>query len=272
MKVKAVAKPVDFYVGATDIFAILLPGAVVTWSIWLLFGEMGEVQNKLPKYNAALWAAFILFSYAAGHFIFIISSSIDITFNMFRKHILNQCMNSDKFETEKAALTAITALRRVSLSAERHSAGDFVDEAAEAWARRILHKSGSCSTITEPMNSYQWARAVLRLRAPAALAEVLRHEADSKFFRSMFVVLLFILIMKLGSIRGAEAFPIPSYVLASLSILSYWLYAERRQKSIQAAYQHAITHLTLTGDAGSMEREDTLEQPLRLTNSDVRRQ
>src|SRR5262249_22920666 len=36
---------------------------------------------------------------------------------------------------------------------------------------------------------FQWSRAMLRLRAPAALVEVERYEADSKFFRGLCVAM-----------------------------------------------------------------------------------
>jgi hypothetical protein len=77
-------------------------------------------------------------------------------------------------------------------------------------------------TIPEPTNTYQWSRAVLRLRAPTALAEVLRLEADSKFFRSLFVVFLFLAVCSFVHLSGSVALvaaAIIVYSVASFSLL-----------------------------------------------------
>ena len=66
---------------------------------------------------------------------------------------------------------------------------------------KILRKAAE-PTILDVTNNYQWSRAVLR--APAALAEVLRIEADSKFFRSLCVVFVFLSIYSLVHLPGSE--------------------------------------------------------------------
>jgi hypothetical protein len=111
---------------------------------------------------------------------------------------------------------------------------------ALAWARGILRKPGTAPTIPEPANTYQWSRAVLRLRALAALVEVLRLEPVSKFFRSLFVVFMFLAICSLIHLPRSELLPLSAAVLLLLAGLSYWRYAGQRQKELAEAYQAVI--------------------------------
>jgi hypothetical protein len=131
-------------------------------------------------------------------------------------------------------------LRLISLIAEPLEVPNPAAQRAEMWARNILSKFGEYPTIPEPTNIYQWSRAVLRLRAPASLAEVLRLEADSKFFRSLFVVFAFLALCSFVHLPGYERMPLSAWISLILAGLSYWRYAERRHAGITEAYRSAI--------------------------------
>jgi hypothetical protein len=239
-------KPADLYISVLDVFSILLPGAVVSWFTWHLFSGDDALTGLLPQDITARWLAFVLASFAAGHIVFMLASLVDITFDSFRKQVLRRTLGAYRGEVERQALEAATALRLVTLSAEPlPGRPNPTTDRALAWAREILHKPEMAARIPEPTNTYQWSRAVLRLRAPASLAEVLRLEADSKFFRSLFVVFLILAICSLFHILESKRFPIPVWVLLPLAAISYWRYAEQRQKGVIAAYRAVIVVFTV---------------------------
>jgi hypothetical protein len=91
------------------------------------------------------------------------------------------------------------------------------------------------------INAFQWAKAHLGIKYPTALVEVQRLEADSKFFRSLVIVLLF-----LSSWLFWKTFRGNLNCLIALSCLvfcglSFWRYVERRFKSTQQAYWFVIS-------------------------------
>jgi hypothetical protein len=174
--------------------------------------------------------AFILAAYAAGHFVFLLASWVDISFNWLREHVLQKLMTKFDRKTEKAALAAVTALRSASLGLRTGSGQDQLADDTAKWARSALKKAEVAHPIAEPTNCFQWSRAVLRIRAPAALAEVLRHEADSKFFRSLFVVFILLLACSLAHVPGSDKLPLPGWLLVLLAVLSYWRYGAPHEK------------------------------------------
>jgi hypothetical protein len=249
------AKPADFYVGVLDVFSILLPGAVVSWTAWVWLGGDPELGTFLPHGEIAPWVAFGLAAFASGHLVFMLASLVDVTVDGFRKRILQRTLSADRRAVDDSAYEAASALRSVSLAAERSMTETGLR--AEAWARDILRKRDTSPTIPRPTNTYQWSRAVLRLRAPAALVEVLRLEADSKFFRSLFVVFVLLAICSLIHLPGSERLPLSAAILLPLAGMSYWRYAEQRQKGLAEAYRAVIICLAV-GDAvrSSKSRED----------------
>jgi hypothetical protein len=110
----------------------------------------------LPALNdgAAKWIAFVLLSYLIGHFVFLAGSSIldPIYVSSYRKY-------------------------------KSKATGDLLrDRAAKL-------KDDALKEHREVENEYKWARGIVRLKNQSAAAEIDRLEANSKFFRSMVVVL-----------------------------------------------------------------------------------
>jgi hypothetical protein len=94
------AKPEDFYLGVLDVFSILLPGAVVTWTAWVFLG-LSTASQFVPQNEAGRWVAFVLSAYAIGHIVFMVASQVDRTFDQFRKHVLRRLKNDHKNQLKR---------------------------------------------------------------------------------------------------------------------------------------------------------------------------
>ena len=195
-------KPNDFQLGVVELFSILLPGALLVATLLVAFGLPSAFDAILAPPGAA-WVAFTLAAYAAGHLIFQLASQLD---DLFYDNHRKATWRTDGDH----AYWAATALRLKALPA----------------------RAGSPDS---PMNTFAWAKASLMFSAPAAYADVLRYEADSKFFRSLVVVLPVVGIL-LGLHKMVIAVPILSY----LGYVCFFRYAERRYKSTEWAYRYVI--------------------------------
>lgn len=205
-------KPASVYVGVMELFTVLLPGAFLAAGILFALpgAYLAQLLASLPT-DAAQWVAFLFCAYALGAFVFPAAALLDETYSPYRK-----------WQTRRRADHAYnraTALRCAFLGAP------IKDAKAD-----------------NPMNTFKWAKSMLMLQAPAAYADVQRHEAESKFFRSLAVALP--VVGLLAASRPLDP-PLGPPVLASLTLLliglSYWRYAEQRFKSTEAAYMHVIT-------------------------------
>ncbi|MBL8205473.1 MAG: hypothetical protein JNM09_14650 [Blastocatellia bacterium] len=191
-------KPGEFFVGIVDFFAILMPGALLAyatkdWASQKLFGPI------LPKIEGEVqgWVAFILAAYLLGHFIFLLGAVLDrYLYDPYRKRRLR----------------------------ENH---DRLFKRARLLKRRALRERCKAPVL----NTYKWARTNVQLFQPAAAVEIHRLEADSKFFRSL-VVLLFLLTLFLLYKGALLALAMSS----GLMLLSFIRYADQRYKSTQLAY------------------------------------
>lgn len=201
--------PGSFYLGVVDFFSIMLPGGVLTYFLSGPYqaSVFGTLFPAIPPGTAG-WVIFLFAAYLLGHIVFLLGSYLDNIYDPIRKLVWPQ-------KTDFAFQQA-DRLKRDRLG----------DDAARA------------------INTYQWARAVLTLNHPAGMAEVARLEADSKFFRSLVVVLIVLLAATLTGDwhRTGAVFPV---LLGVTAILSYWRYTERRYKSTEQAYRFMIV---LAGD------------------------
>jgi hypothetical protein len=196
-------EPQKFYIGVVDFFSIMLPGGIFAYFLYGLFGPkiFGPLLPAI-KTDAVGWVIFLLAAYLFGHIVFLIGSFLDdIAYDPIRKMVW----------TEKK-------------------------DAAYPEAQKLKFKYVSDKEEAEIVNTFQWAKAVLVLEHPAGIVEVARHEADSKFFRSLVVVL---------ATLSCSAFLRSQTPLGLLFILllvaSLWRYVERRYKSTQQAYWYMIT-------------------------------
>lgn len=193
-------KPGDFYVGLLDFFAILLPGAIATS---LLAPRLGGTIGKLvamPAGEAALWVAFLVCAYFLGHLIFLAGSYLDFVYNLLRERF--------RPYGNESAYQCATRVR---------------DSMIDASERRAL-------------NTFQWSRSVLVARCPACAEDVHRLEADSKFFRSLLVVLALA-----SCIFFAEGHMLAGFAALVLAVPCFARYFERRLKGTTQAYIHIVT-------------------------------
>ncbi len=191
-------KPGEFFVGIIDFFAILMPGALLTYTA-KDFAQRHVFGVVLPSLQteAQGWVAFIFSSYLLGHFIFLMGSFLDRSlYDRFRKRWLIE--NDDRL------------FKR---------------------AQNIKEQALGDSPLEEVVNTFKWAKAQVQLFHATAATEIHRLEADSKFFRSLIIVLFIITIILLTKLAWLAAL-----VSVFLMGLSFVRYADQRYKSTALAY------------------------------------
>ncbi|MFL6247236.1 MAG: NUDIX hydrolase, partial [Thermoanaerobaculia bacterium] len=164
-----------------------------------------------------------------GHFIFLIGSGLldDFVYDPVRDATydrqIRQLANGEELSPRWARLLARVAFR-----------GDVnraVDKAARI-KKRSLDAEGA-----KAVNTFQWCKAKLMLEHPEALVTVQRFEADSKFFRSLAVVLCFLVPWLMFDERTVL---LADVALVAL-VLALWRYKDQRLKATNQAYWYVIT-------------------------------
>jgi len=157
-------KPSDFFVGVIDLFAILLPGALLTILVkGILKGAgLNDLINQMPKEGVADWALFLVESYVAGHFIFAIGSLLldelyDVTW-------------SERFHVHKNEELLVSVTEKL-IDLLPKNLTDKEEVRVEGGLRA-------------------WASSFVRVQSAPAGVEIDRAEADSKFFRSLITLQL----------------------------------------------------------------------------------
>lgn len=263
-------KPSEFYVGVIDLFAVLLPGAVVAFVLRALLYWLPEdsVFRDLTALDSTAGGfAFLLAAYLLGHILFSLSSRLDQLYDAARgprgKDPLYEGVARLRKKLEDRIEEALPGLGK---PAERGPG------AAGAWWVSALSVLLVRSWREEPprdgdhaMNTFKTAMAFLQLRHPASLVEVRRLEADSKFFRSVVLVAAFLgiglavqVVARLG--RGpvfVEAVSV--VVLVLLARLSFARYCEQRKKAVELAYQLALVAVA-TQERGPEDTEGPIPQ------------
>lgn len=196
-------EPGSFYFGVVDFFSIMLPGGLLAYFLYGLLGAQvfGSVLPEIRGDAAGTaWVAFLFAAYLFGHIVFLIGSYLDRLYD---------------------------PVRRLLWPKEN----DLAYQQADALKNKLLGRENA-----KAVNTFQWARAVLTLNHPQAMAEVSRFEADSKFFRSLVVVLaiFFVAVLRQGL---RDAMPL---VLGVLLLMSYLRYVKLRYKSTEQAYRYMI--------------------------------
>ncbi|MBN8507850.1 MAG: hypothetical protein J0L57_04490 [Burkholderiales bacterium] len=142
-------KPTDFFIGAMEFFAILVPGAVLAF---LLMPWRGAVFGPLlPAVEPGLagWVAFAVVAFVLGHVLHHAGSVLDTLYD-------REVRRRRRFGDEWAYARAKAVIRR------RHGIDDRAD-----------------------VSYFQWAGSAVRARSDAAAAELDRNGGESKFFRSL---------------------------------------------------------------------------------------
>ncbi len=270
-------KPADVYVGVIELFSVFLPGGLLTASLALLVQPELKLFAPLLEAEEARWVAFAVVAYALGAFVASGAAEIDGPYDTYRSRLWP--------ETEGNAYRRATSLRLAFFKAGE-TLGEPLDTPLSdpgSAASKSMHPALRAALyilvgvkapdaarpelgtpgrpLDRPMNTFTWAKTMLLLRAPGAFAEVQRYEAESKFFRSL------ILVLPIAGTAAALHWAFTGQpVLAGLALLAPWplarmsfsRYAERRRKSTQWAYSYVISLLlgtpAVAGPPTSVER------------------
>ena len=196
------SKPSEFHVGILGFLAVLLPGAIgVAVAAPVLKTKVLEAIMPMPEDDLAVrWALFLVTAYVLGHLLFLAGAYLDGLYNYVRK--------KRKEEGHEKAFNCATSIKEKFLGPDERSAA----------------------------NTFQWARALLTALFPQAAGDIHTLEAESKFFRSLFVVLAFATVLFLVQGKLWEA--LFCGVLIGPCFARYY---DQRRKSTTRAYLYVIT-------------------------------
>lgn len=217
-------EPQKFFIGVIDLFSVLLPGAVLTF---LLKGPLWRLLGYKPGSDEVV--IFLIVSYLLGHFIFLIGSAV----------LDDYIYDPVKAATFAEQVRSVAKGEALSPTWARFLAKVFVKNNT---APPVRHAVKIKEYYLDPLdaspsvNAFQWAKAQLVLDNPEALAAVQRFEADSKFFRSLFVVLC--IICPWSAVTHQ---PHLAIACLPLLVLAFWRYLDERVKATNQAYWYVIT-------------------------------
>jgi 8-oxo-dGTP pyrophosphatase MutT (NUDIX family) len=217
-------EPQKLFIGLMDFFSILLPGALLTY---LLKDSVGPVVlgDLRDIGDSRAWMIFFFSSYLLGHFIFLIGSWLDEAYDVARRAV------PPRLPHKRPADKLLWRIARFMLWLVFKRENNLAVDCATAIKRRYLAPLHAADAV----NTFQWSKLRLAIDKPEALAPVQRFEADSKFFRSLFVVLLLIAAVSPDQVR---AYPL---VWLALLLMALWRYMEQRHKASSQAYWGVIS-------------------------------
>jgi hypothetical protein len=202
--------PQSFFIGIIDFFSILLPGALVAYLARDVLSPILGLSSNFPQYGETeRWAVFLFASYLLGHFIFLAGSKLDDTYDAIRTATeWGQARRRDEGKRPSSQLEKWLAKRWF-----RKDPDLAVQQVLAFRDGSIAKKNGKVA-----INAFQWAKARLTLQHPSALAAVQRFEADSKFFRSLVVVLVILTLWNCAT--GQWQYALLCLVAMSLAFLA----------------------------------------------------
>jgi hypothetical protein len=262
-------KPGDLFVGIVDFFAVILPGMILVFIAQrlglekIIFGQDVLTPGILFLGDAEKWIAFVIAAYLVGHFVLAIGSSLDTLYDIVRQRVVGKkAWNEIFFRHDAGRIVGESRLTMVLKSwlaiplcviftpllgyALRKEKDENYRYALQIRNRALPDANA------QVINTFRWAKAVIQTRQPALIVEVQRLEGDSKFFRSLILVLGIILIVLV--VEGRWLAVLGSLVLM---VLSFWRYSNRRWTSTELAYdllialEHAPPHAEIPPTPGT---------------------
>ncbi len=217
-----------------NFFSILLPGALVTYLLkddmgkWLL----GEKYTIFVKTEG--WLAFLFSSYLLGHFIFLLGSWIldDKVYDRILK------------ATDEEQIKRLAKGEQLSFVLARRLAKVFFKEVsvqALSKASKIKEQYLGPHDTSSAINAFQWCKTRLTLEHPETLITIQRFEADSKFFRSLVIVLCVLILWEASHWPTAISQIVSVILLIVALILAFWRFVDQRVKATNQAYWYIIT-------------------------------
>ena len=232
------AKPSDFFVGITDLFSIILPGASMTYVCIQVEEQRGADLLGLLKLNHTNegYVAFFVVSYLIGHGMDLIGSVVlDDLFDLTYAHWKR---NSN-----------VTFARWMF-----HLPGRLAQELYQECKRLFVNTGPKGARSTDPLflrakklaepvmlqedRTYQWCRAWIALKSAVAFSETERVQANSKFFRGMVTASAITALLSLTI--QVPFHQLGAVVCAVLALASFMRYCDLRWKAVQQTYRFFI--------------------------------
>ncbi len=244
-------EPQKLYIGVVEFFAIVLPGALVTF---LFADSVGPTLLGDGRYQdlhgTAQGLVFAFASYLAGHFVFLASALLldELVYDRVRRATR---FGEIRHLAKEGRRSPSSRLSRVVANMVAAGSADSAVRQAELLKELDLGRVGAAGS----MNSFQWAKARLALDHPEASLVVQRFEADSKFFRSLVVVLAGSALA--GAVVQHRYGLLWGLLLAAAAFVRY---VDQRVKATRQAYWFMIaiaaadvaasrSHVPVSGDA-----------------------
>ena len=196
-------KPSTFYISLIDLFAILLPGAIAALVIYHFNRLAIDGFLDVGKDNTAFYSSFVLLfsAYLFGHIISQVSAYLD-------DYVYDRL--KDKVYKDQKRVNKVKEIRE--------------------------NRYGNKMTPVY-VNTFNWSVFKLQKEYPEAADEVERYMADSKFFRSLFVIMMVLGCVFLFQSGIGLTVKLACFALAAFSMVRYF---KKRRKSTETAYQYII--------------------------------
>jgi hypothetical protein len=233
-----VAKPSDFFVGITDFFSIILPGASMTYVCILVEERRGTDLLGLLKLSHTNegYIAFFVVSYLIGHGMDMIGSVVlddlfDLTYAHW-KRALNISLARWMFDLPGRLAKELYRECRILVVGSVPKSSRTMDPLF------LRAKELAALAMPEDDRTYQWCRAWIVLKNPLAFSETERVQGNSKFFRGMVITSAITAILSL-------TFKVPFHktgaaVCLALAFASFMRYCDLRWKAVQQTYRFFI--------------------------------
>jgi hypothetical protein len=227
------AKPTDFFVGVTDLFSIVLPGAALTF-VALRIEEhcRKDLLGLLQLQKEEGYIAFFVVAYLLGHVTDMIGASLidnvyDLTYaNWKQSYPLS-------FQDWCDAIP-----RR--LKVELQHWGQVIFLTRESKPERpeddLFRAAKNLAGTEKPqgINVYKWARTWTMIKSAAASTKVERLQANSKFFRGMVTVSGITCICSF--VLQSPFTSVGAWACLLFTFASFLRYSDLRSKAVQQTY------------------------------------
>jgi 8-oxo-dGTP pyrophosphatase MutT (NUDIX family) len=221
-------EPKNFFIGLMDFFSILMPGALLTYYIGNHSWQCLFHNVPMPDGTQG-WIVFLFSSYLLGHFVFLVGAAL------MDECVYEKIRNATFYRQVKRIVDGENLSSRLLRFLAKYLIKKDSDKGVLA-AIKIKKKYLDSLNASSSINAFQWCKAKLSLENPAAFDLVQRFEADSKFFRSLFVVLIILIPYAICQREFAFA-----GIGALLIGFAFWRYVDQRVKSTNQAYWYIIT-------------------------------
>lgn len=223
-----VPKPSDFFIGVMELFAVLIPGALLTglgvsWALHDGGPVLAASAARLGTSTAVRWIAFTVAAYVLGHVLSALGGLLlDPIYDVVYRDWWIERHNKKKAKRYRLMVESSKTLARTEWS--------------DALGQQMTDDDQG------NFNTYSWSRARVIAAGNAGATEIERTQADSKFFRSFVLVLLagLIFVGFIGSLVLSGHRALEAAVLLGLLLLAVWRYFALRLSAIVLAYEHYL--------------------------------